>query len=328
MKKQWFLFNGLAIVLCILMTFISCGGGGGGSADNGDAGNGGEDNSVVVIDDTTPLCFTALKDGSTVKLDVSQYGGPAVNPIVEYSSDGINWNAYTLGTVLTLVKIDDKVYFRGDNATFCDDTGEMTFVITGKIQGSGNIMSLVDKTMQSKIIPCDCCFDVLFEGCDKLTRAPALPATTLTEGCYYAMFRDSGLTAAPALPATTLADSCYERMFKNCTSLTTVPSLPATTLTYHCYCEMFSGCSNLAEVPELRAETLVDCCYDSMFYDCASLTSIKVYFTDWNEGDDATTGWVDGVGNSGTRTFYYKTGLDVSTEDGDHVPAGWTKTLF
>ena len=54
----------------------------------------------------------------------------------------------------------------------------------------------------------------------------ALPATTLTEGCYYSMFYGcSSLTSAPALPATTLPLWCYAFMFQGCTSLNSVTCL-------------------------------------------------------------------------------------------------------
>jgi hypothetical protein len=60
------------------------------------------------------------------------------------------------------------------------------------------------------------------------------------------MFRGcTSLTTAPALPATTLADGCYNGMFYGCTSLTTAPALPATRLAAQCYQSMFYGCTNL-----------------------------------------------------------------------------------
>ena len=60
----------------------------------------------------------------------------------------------------------------------------------------------------------------MFYGCTSLTKAPALPATTLEFGCYYNMFYGcTSLTQAPALPATTLANYCYFQMFYGCTSL-------------------------------------------------------------------------------------------------------------
>lgn len=44
------------------------------------------------------------------------------------------------------------------------------------------------------------------------------------------------------LPATTLTDWCYYGMFYNCTYLITAPELPATTLASCCYAYMFQGC--------------------------------------------------------------------------------------
>ena len=66
-------------------------------------------------------------------------------------------------------------------------------------------------------------FHQLFYGNKALTDASELllPATTLTNGCYYSMFYGcSSLTAAPKLPATTLVPWCYSDMFGECTSLT------------------------------------------------------------------------------------------------------------
>lgn len=60
----------------------------------------------------------------------------------------------------------------------------------------------------------------MFRGCSSLTTAPALPATTLSTGCYQLMFYGcSSLTTAPELPATTLVTSCYASMFAMCSSL-------------------------------------------------------------------------------------------------------------
>ena len=79
-----------------------------------------------------------------------------------------------------------------------------------------------------------CTFRWLFGSSTALTDASnlVLPATTLTEKCYEAMFSNcSSLTSIPKLPATTLAPSCYNSMFQNCTSLIeSIQELPATTL--------------------------------------------------------------------------------------------------
>ena len=60
----------------------------------------------------------------------------------------------------------------------------------------------------------------MFDGCISLTTAPALPATTLANGCYYGMFGGCiSLTTAPALPATTLVNYCYDSMFQGCSNI-------------------------------------------------------------------------------------------------------------
>ena len=60
----------------------------------------------------------------------------------------------------------------------------------------------------------------MFEGCNSLTTAPSLPATTLANNCYAYMFEGcTSLTTAPAISAYELPEGCCEHMFQNCTSL-------------------------------------------------------------------------------------------------------------
>ena len=118
----------------------------------------------------------------------------------------------------------------------------------------------------------DSCYYSMFYGCTSLTTAPVLPATTLAQSCYYEMFYGcTSLTTAPVLPATTLAQSCYDEMFYGCTSLTTAPELPATTLAQSCCSSMFCGCTSLTTAPQLPATTIASGCYQNMFNGCTSL---------------------------------------------------------
>jgi len=133
------------------------------------------------------------------------------------------------------------------------------------------------------------------------------------------------LTKAPALPATTLADFCYSAMFSNCINLKEAPALPATTLTYYCYSGMFSGCRALTDAPVLPAKTLADKCYLGMFHGCSRLNYLKVHFSSWTEADYATLNWVNNVSPDGT--FVGPEGLNISIGDGSHIPEGWTVTL-
>jgi hypothetical protein len=63
----------------------------------------------------------------------------------------------------------------------------------------------------------------MFRNCTSLTKAPALPAESVSEGCYSNIFKGcSSLTQAPELPATTLARTCYYSMFNGCTNLNSI----------------------------------------------------------------------------------------------------------
>ena len=220
------------------------------------------------------LCFTAEEVDSTISMSVD--GTPTKGQAFEISIDGETWSAFIPGvTDITLSNVGDKVYFRGDNTTVNESTSTYyAFVMTGKISASGNVMSLLDKTCQSKVILNDSCYYNMFHGCTSLTTAPELPATSLASSCYNSMFRGcTSLTTAPELPATAAPSSCYNSMFHDCKSLTTAPALPATALTTSCYNSMFRGCTSLTTAPALPATSLASNCYKSMFYGCASLTT-------------------------------------------------------
>lgn len=247
------------------------------------------------------LCFTSTGE-STVSM-IKNFPYHTVISL-EYSKNGEPWKDFVIDTTTVYLADGDKVYLRGDNISFSDNTGNyVKFVMTGPgaIAASGNVMSLVDKTCASTTIPNDSCFCYLFEncsimttapelpaivlksrcyinmfmGCTSLTAAPELPAQSLTVGCYTGMFDGcSKLTAAPDLPATNLADSCYEVMFHGCTNLSTAPALlPATDLADFCYHGMFQDCSKLTTAPELPATNLAEFCYYSMFQGCSKLTT-------------------------------------------------------
>ena len=221
------------------------------------------------------LCFTAEESNSTVAMSVN--GTPTQSQAFETSTDGSNWSVFTPGTTtITLANVGDKVFFRGDNTTVGESNSiYYTFVMSGKIAASGNIMSLLDKTCESTTISSNYCYRSMFYNCTSLTTAPELPATTLASFCYYSMFYGcTSLTTAPALPAITLKDLCYRGMFYGCTSLTTAPALPAITLKQLCYNDMFTNCTNLTTAPALPATTLALSCYSYMFNGC---TSLQVY---------------------------------------------------
>ena len=189
--------------------------------------------------------------------------------------DGGRWNSLSAaynGTEYVL-------YLRGTGNTGITSSSVSSWELDGSdIACIGNIETLLDySTVESGEHPimADYCYFRMFYDCTSLTRAPELPATTLSNNCYCDMFYGCiSLTHTPALPATTLVNGCYLGMFEGCTSLTHAPVLPATTLANYCYSDMFHGCTSLTHAPALPATTLSTDCYENMFKNCTSLTHI------------------------------------------------------
>ena len=233
------------------------------------------------------LSFTAVNGDVTIGM---KKNGTPDNYVLEYSIDRENWMTVKLtNTKKHIITILDglTVYFRtdrqrdglGNEIIYDEDLGYdvfhyWNFLMTGEgeIEAAGNVMSLLDPTCEKKSVG-EYAFINLFVLCNKLTKAPELPARTLAERCYEGMFFGcEKLTKAPELPAQTLAMGCYQKMFVWCTSLTKAPELSARTMAERCYYAMFEGCGSLTEAPELPAQTLADSCYAWMFNNCDGLT--------------------------------------------------------
>ena len=178
--------------------------------------------SKAVDDIAKPLTFRATQNGSTVKLTTS--GSPSGS--FQTSRDGGNtWTNYSIGTAITL-NTGDEVSFRAksDRTSGQGNSDYFYFVMTGKIEAWHNVMSLYrtnDFATYESVV--EYAFRRLFMSCISLTKAPALPATTLADSCYDFMFDGcTSLTKSPELTATTLADNCYRGMFYGCGSLNEV----------------------------------------------------------------------------------------------------------
>ena len=230
--------------------------------------------SKELVDDITkPLTFKATQDGSTVRLLIG-YGSPSGT--FQTSRDGGNtWTDYTIDTAIAL-NTGEKVSFRAkaDRTEAQTSSAHFRFMMEGKIEAWHNVMSLYrtnDFATYNTVM--QYAFLQLFQDCTSLTKAPALPATTLETSCYQYMFLHcTSLTKAPELPATTLDSHCYQNMFAGCTSLTEAPELPANFLKTSCYIGMFAGCTSLTKAPVLNTPILALNCYYEMFDGCTSLT--------------------------------------------------------
>ena len=269
----------------------------------------------------TPLTLEAIEAGAQVTFAFSTT--VAANSVEYRTFNGTGWsdwsNDYTSKQAVTLTNIGDKVQFKGTNSTYATDYSYSKIYFDKDCYVYGNIMSLIDAegfststpemgdkafqylfsnnpedsphlkwdVLRPFLLPATTlsqeCYYGMFDGCTGLTFLPAdlLPATTLTQGCYNYMFaRCSGLSALPEdlLPATTLTQDCYNRMFAGCSGLSAIPAglLPATTLAKCCYMGMFWGCSGLSAIPAglLPVETLAEFCYDEMFKGCSGLSAL------------------------------------------------------
>lgn len=160
-------------------------------------------------------------------------------PNIEYSTDGVTWQEWQHTTAdgthtfdtITLGAVGDKVYFRGDNPNglgFLPEGEEMTnfsnFALTGAVNGGGNVMSLLDKTMAMTEVP-QFGFPGLFAiaGPDfepALLTPPSMDTITTIGffGCASMYLGQTSLTSAADMPALTSIDNLgCSAMYNECT---------------------------------------------------------------------------------------------------------------
>lgn len=242
------------------------------------------------------LCFAALEDNSTISL--THKGTFSVS--IEYSIDDITWNTLDYSTSISL-NTGDKVYLRGSNSKLGKDVNNYNyFAMTGKIEASGNTMSLLYKndfetrtSLSSTMTLCH-----LFDGCASLTTPPKLPATSLQVYCYQYMFRNcTNLEYTPELPCKTSKNSMYARMFEGCKKITEAPVLPIT-----------SAGSNTM--------------YQYMFQNCTNLNWVKCLAINFT-GTNPTQSWMNGVQNN-NGIFIKHIDATWTTTGNSGVPTNWT----
>lgn len=314
------------------------------------------DDIIVIVDPSKArevykkkyLTFTLKNTG---KFYPPSYSG--TNAKMYYSLDGGNtWTQFT--STINNIPAGTKIMFKGENIT--KFTSKIS-CYTSSFDISGNILSLFygDTFRNQTSLPatsyaCQLIFNEsgvidasnlilpdtavpeygyyrLFRTCNQLTKAPVLPATTVGDRGYYEMFSlCTSLVTAPEIAATTMGKYTCSMMFYNCSSLVNAPELLATfstgsVSTYEgVYSSMFKGCTALETAPVLISTRIPEYGYSSMFQNCSSLKYIKCLGTDitWSA---ATSGWVSGVGSSGT--FVQASGVSWGTGV-NGIPTGWT----
>ena len=244
------------------------------------------------------LTFVVLTPG-TIKWKAF---GSGATKTIEYKLNTGSWTSITstsTGADIPVVA-GDEVRFRGSNTTYCEsdknnysgfEGGTATFNI------EGNIMSLTagDNFANVTDLPSTWVFCSIFKKSLVISAENLiLPATSLTECCYRAMFsKCPNLQVAPALPATTLGAYCYYYMFEEC-PITAAPELPAPTLASNCYGYMFLGCSSLNYILCLAVtKTASGCLTDWVKNVSPTGTFVKDENATWSTGvSGIPTGWI------------------------------------
>lgn len=228
--------------------------------------------------------------------------GTGFTKTIEYSKNGGEWTSITAASTPPTISVNtgDVVRFRGNETTYAGSKSNYDGFEGGTayFDIEGNIMSLLygdNFASNSALTNSTYQFCSIFKKTNAVSAENLiLPATTLKNYCYRAMFSYAeSLIKAPALPATTLAQGCYWYMFEKC-AITTAPELSATALAQECYGYMFTGCANLNYIK------------------CLATTNLSV--------KSGTTGWVTNV--SATGTFVKAAGVSWSTGN-NGIPTSW-----
>lgn len=168
----------------------------------------------------TPLIFT-IKGNGTFKYESNST--PQHN--LEYTKgESLSWTAYTPGTDIT-VSENDVIAFRGVNPSGISKNISIRrgyFSCTVPVEIDGDIMSLIDKTGQTKTVPSEACFNELFSGLHIQKINPRVfSPTTLTNYAFYCL---CGSNSNPYLQDYTepifwkvkqknLLGGCFQRIF-------------------------------------------------------------------------------------------------------------------
>ena len=249
----------------------------------------------LVDDPTKPLYFLSKQDGSTVSFRVP------TGDSFEKSTDGTTWETMA-GGAAGKVTLDtgDGIYIRAAAERTSYPTSDLTsfrFYITGSVEAYHNVNSvltpnfanLTDLTTLTVGSGANC-LKRIFKQCAGLTKAPLLPATVLSQGCYEGAFRDcTGLLQIPDIPFTATAINACSDMFNGCTALTDCSSIELladyvdgdTSHNYNgAYYGMFRNCTSLTKAPHIKATRLGANALNGMYYGCSSLNEIKIDATD------------------------------------------------
>lgn len=208
-----------------------------------------------------PLTLEAV--GNNTQITFTNYSGGNI----EYRINDGSWTSTT--NFDESVSAGTKVSFRGNNSSYYPDDYASSIACTAPCYVYGNIMSLVDATnfATTTSLTAEHTFHSLFQGNTNIINHPSKDLL---------------------LPATTLKNYCYHAMFFGCTGLTRAPVLPAPSLVSYCYHAMFSGCSNLAYIKCLATSISATSCTTDWVQGVTKTegTFVKATSANWSTGNN------------------------------------------
>ena len=159
------------------------------------------------------LTIESLSNNNTISLQIPPEITFAEMTSVSHSIDGTNWTTVPINSteqnISVVLNQGEKAYFKGlgNQCSLADGTKHLRFNSTERYIVYGNAMSLLygdDFALHTEFPEgSNSNFDALFGYGYHLVSAEnlILPATTMTDYCYWGMFYHcESLTAAPALP--------------------------------------------------------------------------------------------------------------------------------
>lgn len=257
----------------------------------------------------------------------------SATPIHDYSQDYLTFNVLTNGTMCwkAFGSLEKQIFYRinggswtsitstSDGATF--DVNEDDVV---EFKGANDTYA-INRDKYSGFEGGTATFNIEGNIHSLLYGDDFADNNSLTNSTYQfcSLFKKANVISAEnlILPATTLKDYCYRALFSWCTTLEEAPVLPATTLATGCYWYMFEQCA-ISSAPELNATTLVNECYGNMFNGCSTLSNIKCMATSGFDKSKCLENWVLNV--SSTGTFVKETNTTTWSSGASGIPSNWT----
>lgn len=251
--------------------------------------NAGEQKVKIAV--KQPLTFEALEDGSIrlffnyVALDKPVVVTKNRTDKKEYTNPEGNYQYFDID-----VKKGDKLQFESANdRTAIGFWSYLRIAPRSNCAVYGNVMSMISpdgKFHTNKTITKDYalarllfgyrhwvtdhyeCYTVQHEKYDL-----KVPATKLTNGCYYYLLANTGITKAPELPATEIPNNSYQYMFTMCGELPEAPAINVKSLGESACNGMFQDCTNLKKANAITVENEAgNYAFISMFSNCGNLT--------------------------------------------------------